>query len=182
MITHADDGPDFDPDDPLAVLLRPPAGHLGAPPGRYEAIRRGAARRRLLRAAAGAGAVCAVAVLVALPLRSFGPGTPAPPAVPLAPPPVSGPATGPGPSTSPRPAATDPATRRSTVVPTPAPGGTDATDRTGRTGRAGRTGPTDPASRAPSTGATGATDSRKTAPSAPWSRSPVPSSTADSQG
>ncbi|MEU5096084.1 hypothetical protein [Streptomyces sp. NPDC020996] len=179
MITHADDGPDFDPDDPLTVLLRPPAGHLGPPPGRYEAIRRGAARRRLLRAAAGAGAVCAVAVLVALPLRSFGPGTPAPPAVPLAPPPASGPATGPSPSTSP-PTVTGP-TRPATVVPTPADG-TDRTGRSGRTGQTGRPEPTGPTSRTPSTGSTSSTGSRKAAPSTSPSRGPVPSSTAESRG
>ncbi|MEC3994246.1 hypothetical protein VSR01_12115 [Actinacidiphila sp. DG2A-62] len=55
--------------DVLAVLLRPTGDFFPAPPGRYAAIRRGAARRRLLRAAAGAAVTCAVAVLVALPLR-----------------------------------------------------------------------------------------------------------------
>ncbi|MDX2828369.1 hypothetical protein PV416_46835, partial [Streptomyces ipomoeae] len=68
MITRPDDGPEFEADDPLAVLLRPPADHLGPPPGRYEAIRRTASRRRLLRAAAGAATACAVAALVALPV------------------------------------------------------------------------------------------------------------------
>ncbi|WP_322658168.1 hypothetical protein [Streptomyces justiciae] len=113
MITPADDGPDFDfgsergfgfqtdpaPDsafdDPLAVILRPPAEYLGPPPGSYEAIRRGAARRKLLRAAAGAGLVCAVAALVVLPLRLATPDTPASPTVPLAPPPASSPASTP---------------------------------------------------------------------------------------
>ncbi|MEU8589596.1 hypothetical protein AB0C59_21760 [Streptomyces sp. NPDC048664] len=97
MTTRADDGPDFDAgpggDDPLAVILRPPSAHLGPPPGHFEAVRRAAGRRRLLRAAAGAGVSCAVAVLVALPFHLAGPTTPAPPSVPLAPPPVSGPAT-----------------------------------------------------------------------------------------
>ncbi|MDX2784081.1 hypothetical protein PV379_43280, partial [Streptomyces caniscabiei] len=69
MITRPDDDPDFEPDDPLTVLLRPPTDRLGPPPGRYEAIRRGAARRRLVRAAAGAAAACAAVVLVALPLH-----------------------------------------------------------------------------------------------------------------
>ncbi|MYS52208.1 hypothetical protein GTW46_19415, partial [Streptomyces sp. SID6013] len=67
MTTRLEDGPDgpddrdepgFGPDgdDPLLVLLRPGADFLGPPPGRYEAIRRRASRRRLLRAAAGAAA------------------------------------------------------------------------------------------------------------------------------
>lgn len=93
MITHSDEGPDFDPDDPLTVLLRPPAEHLGAPPGRYEEIRRGASRRRLLRAAAGAALTCGVAALVVLPLHLTASDGPASPAVPLAPPPASSPST-----------------------------------------------------------------------------------------
>ncbi|MET9408211.1 hypothetical protein ABZX90_20970 [Streptomyces sp. NPDC002935] len=101
MITHSDDGPDFDADDPLAVIMRPPAEHLGPPPGRYEAIRRGAARRRLLRAAAGAGLACAVGALVALPLRAAAPEPPVSPVVPLAPPPASSPSAEPTPSVSP---------------------------------------------------------------------------------
>lgn len=100
MITPADDfddGPDLDPDDPLTVILRPPAGHLGPPPGRYEEIRRGAVRRRTLRTAAGVGAACAVAVFaVLLPLRLTASDAPARPTTPLAPPPVTG-----GPSTGP---------------------------------------------------------------------------------
>lgn len=32
MITHSDQGPDFDPDDPLAVILRPASDYLGPPP------------------------------------------------------------------------------------------------------------------------------------------------------
>ncbi|MYR46134.1 hypothetical protein GTW67_29825, partial [Streptomyces sp. SID5910] len=56
------DGPESahdDPHDPLLVVLRPGPDYLGPPPGRYEAIRRSASRRRLLRAAAGAAATCA---------------------------------------------------------------------------------------------------------------------------
>ncbi|MFC8828365.1 hypothetical protein ACFT9I_23810 [Streptomyces sp. NPDC057137] len=90
MTTRADDGPEFDPDDPLAVILRPPSDCLGPPPRRYETIRRSASRRRLLRAAAGVGLSCAAAALVALPfhLATTSDG-PAPPTVPLAPPPAS---------------------------------------------------------------------------------------------
>ncbi|MCQ9129457.1 hypothetical protein [Streptomyces hilarionis] len=102
MITPADDfddGPELDPDDPLTVVLRPPAGHLGPPPGRYEQIRRGAVRRRALRTAAGVGAACAVTVLaVLLPLRLTSSDAPVRPTPPLAPPPATG-----GPSTVPRP-------------------------------------------------------------------------------
>ncbi|MFI5822516.1 hypothetical protein ACIA8I_25965 [Streptomyces rishiriensis] len=108
MITPADDfddGPDLDPDDPLTVILRPPTGHLGPPPGRYEEIRRGAVRRRTLRTAAGVGAACAVTVFaVLLPLRLTASDAPVRPTTPLAPPPVTGgPSTGPvpGPSGSP---------------------------------------------------------------------------------
>ncbi|MET7386811.1 hypothetical protein ACFYPT_33580 [Streptomyces sp. NPDC005529] len=129
MITHSDDGPDFEPDDPLAVIMRPPSDLLGPPAGRYEAIRRGAARRRLLRASLGAGLACAVAVLVALPLRAAQSEGPASPTVPLAPPPASSPSTVPDPSpsqrgVSPRPGASDPAARSSATsaprtVPTP---------------------------------------------------------------
>lgn len=90
MITHADEGPEFEPDDPLAVILRPTADPLGPPPGRFEAIRRSAARRRMVRTLAGVGVTCAVAVLVAVPLQQAATGDkPASPTVPLAPPPVS---------------------------------------------------------------------------------------------
>ncbi|MFI7503003.1 hypothetical protein ACIBVL_31915 [Streptomyces sp. NPDC049687] len=90
MITPADDFDDgaesaeLDPEDPLTVILRPAHGHLAPPPGRYAEVRRGAARRRLLRTAAGAGVACAVAALaVLLPGTHGGPATPT---VPLAPP------------------------------------------------------------------------------------------------
>ncbi|MER6084609.1 hypothetical protein [Streptomyces sp. NPDC001833] len=90
MTTRFDDEPGFDgPDDPLAVILRPPAAHLGAPPGRYEEIRRAASRRRLVRTAAGAGVTCAVAVCVALSVHLTAPAAPHSPQVPLAPPIVS---------------------------------------------------------------------------------------------
>ncbi|GAA0925074.1 MULTISPECIES: hypothetical protein [Streptomyces violaceusniger group] len=104
-------GPEREPDDPLAVILRPPSDYLGPPPGRYEAIRRAATRRKLLRTAAGVGASCAVAALLALPLRAAAPEPPARPTVPLAPPPATGRTTPPlpsasgGPSDSPIPSA-----------------------------------------------------------------------------
>ncbi|MFD5077054.1 hypothetical protein [Streptomyces sp. NPDC058371] len=119
MITQSDDGPDFDPDDPLAIILRPSSDRLGPPPGQYEAVRRGAARRRLLRAAAGVGLSCAVAVVVALPFRLAASQEPASPAVPLAPPPATGPATAPTPSASPTPVGPHPTERpRATAAPT----------------------------------------------------------------
>ncbi|MEV7385558.1 MULTISPECIES: hypothetical protein [unclassified Streptomyces] len=108
MTTRFDDEPEFDgPDDPLAVILRPPTAHLGPPPGRYQEIRRAASRRRLVRAAAGAGVTCAVAVLVALPLHLAGSTAPATPRVPLAPPAAS-PAVPHRPSASPAPASPSP--------------------------------------------------------------------------
>ncbi|WP_189263896.1 hypothetical protein [Streptomyces fuscichromogenes] len=104
MTTRFDDEPEFDgPDDPLAVILRPPAAHLGAPPGRYEEIRRAASRRRFVRTAAGTGLTCAVAACVALSLHLTGPSAPASPRLPLAPPAVS-PTAPRHPSTSPAPA------------------------------------------------------------------------------
>ncbi|MFG2311088.1 hypothetical protein ACGFS9_20825 [Streptomyces sp. NPDC048566] len=141
MITPADEGPDVEPDDPLALVLRPPSELLGPPAGRYRAVRRGAARRRLLRAAGGVGLVCAVAALVALPLRAAQQHDPAPPAVPLAPPPASSPSTVPDPSAgqrggAPRPGAGDRSARPSeTSVPSTAPtrGGTDRPSTRGRT-------------------------------------------------
>ncbi|MFF4504122.1 hypothetical protein [Streptomyces sp. NPDC001401] len=118
MITHSDEGPDFDPDDPLTVILRPPAEHLGAPPGRYEQIRRGASRRRLLRAAAGAALTCGVAALVVLPLRLNASDGPASPTVPLAPPPASSPSTLPPSTTAPAPSTPTPSP---TTTPSPSP-------------------------------------------------------------
>ncbi|MFI6468269.1 hypothetical protein [Streptomyces sp. NPDC050528] len=112
MTTRFDEGdesPDIDPDDPLTVILRPSsAEYLGPPPGRYESIRRGANRRRLLRATVGAGATCAVIVLAALPFRLAHHDSPTTPTVPLAPPPASS-----APTTPPSP---DPS---ATQVPTP---------------------------------------------------------------
>ena len=125
MITHSDEGPDFDPDDPLTVLLRPPAEHLGAPPGRYEEIRRGASRRRLLRAAAGVALTCGVAALAVLPLHLTASDGPASPVVPLAPPPASSPSTLPPSTTAPAPvtpapsASPSPSTNPSTVPDRP---------------------------------------------------------------
>ncbi|EFL33552.1 predicted protein [Streptomyces viridochromogenes DSM 40736] len=82
-----DDGPEFGSDDPLAVILRPSSpDYLSAPSGHYEAIRRRATRRRLLRTAAGAGLLCATAALLALPLRLTSPEPPGSPTIPMAPP------------------------------------------------------------------------------------------------
>jgi hypothetical protein len=120
LITQSDDGQDFDPDDPLTVILRPIPDDLGLPPGRYEKIRRGAARRRLLRIAVGVGLSGAVAALVALPLHLPVPDSPASPAVPLGPPPASSPSTGPTSSPPAAPAVTrptKPVTPRATVTP-----------------------------------------------------------------
>ncbi|MEW2399249.1 hypothetical protein [Streptomyces sp. NPDC046862] len=120
MITRSDEGPDFEPDDPLAVILRPPSDHLGPPPGRYQTIRRTAARRRLLRAAAGVGVSCAVAAAVVLPLRLAAHEAPASPSVPLAPPPASSPpAEGPTPgqSTSPVPDGRHPSGSGASLAP-----------------------------------------------------------------
>ncbi|MER6528950.1 hypothetical protein [Streptomyces sp. NPDC001508] len=117
MTTRFDGDPEFAPDDPLLVVLRPPAEHLGPPAGRYEAIRRAAARRKLLRAAAGVGLTCAVAALVALPLHLSAPAAPAVPTVPLAPPaPTAAPASRP-PATSPSPT---PSAAAETATPGPA--------------------------------------------------------------
>jgi hypothetical protein len=115
LITQSDDGQDFDPDDPLTVILRPTPDYLGLPPGRYERIRRGAARRRHLRIAVGVGLSGAVAALIVLPLRMGGPGAPAAPAVPLGPPPAP---------TSSSPAPPAPAPVRPTQSATPRSTGT----------------------------------------------------------
>jgi hypothetical protein len=135
LITHSEEGPDFDPDDPLTVLLRPPAEHLGAPPGHFEAIRRGAARRRLLRAAAGVGATCAVAFLVALPFRMSASDGPAAPSVPLAPPPATS-APSSAPPLSPSPSSSQPPSPSPSAVPTRVPSTTPTSpapvEQTGR--------------------------------------------------
>jgi hypothetical protein len=114
LITHSDHGPDSDPDDPLAVILRPASEYLGPPAGRYEAIRRGAARRRLLRAAAGVGLSCAVAAVISLPVLLASPETPVSPTVPLAPPPASSP-----PATSSPPVTAPPPKSSPSSAPTP---------------------------------------------------------------
>ncbi|WP_448330252.1 hypothetical protein [Streptomyces sp. DSM 41534] len=157
MTPRFDDGPEYDgpecdglepsPEDPLAVILRPTSDHLGPPPGRYEAIRRAAARRKLLRTAAGVGVSCAVAALIALPLRMTAPETPARPTVPLAPP-----TTGP---TAPRlpSAPTGPSVSPSPSAPSESPG-----QRRTR-------GPRQTAR--PEDGATAPTRERSTAPSSP---------------
>ncbi|MFD4505911.1 hypothetical protein [Streptomyces sp. NPDC058457] len=120
MTTRFDDEPEFDgPDDPLAVILRPPTAHLGPPPGRYEEIRRAAGRRRLVRTAAGAGVTCAVAACIALSLHLAAPAAPTTPQLPLAPPAVSPtaphhPSGSPAPVT-PRPSPSVAPTRRKTT-------------------------------------------------------------------
>ncbi|MFD8515604.1 hypothetical protein ACFV27_32130 [Streptomyces antimycoticus] len=134
MTPHFDDGPEREPDDPLAVILRPTSDYLGPPPGRYEAIRRAAARRRLLRTAAGVGVSCAVAALIALPLRLTAPGTPARPTVPLAPPPATGRTAPPLPSA--------PADRPS-ASPTPSTPSKTPSQRTARGTRGETAGPRD---------------------------------------
>ncbi|MFF8194579.1 hypothetical protein ACF05L_27790 [Streptomyces bobili] len=135
MITHADDagdGTDRAPDDPLTVILRPPSGHLAPPPGHFEAVRRGAVRRRLLRTAVGVGVTCAVATLAVLPLRLGGSEAPTVPTVPMAPPPASSPSAVPTPSASAVPSATDPTEGNRTPepgtdtdMPAPRPGSTE---------------------------------------------------------
>ncbi|MFD3838790.1 hypothetical protein ACFWWC_21410 [Streptomyces sp. NPDC058642] len=130
MITRPDDDPDLDPDDPLTVLLRPPADHLGPPAGRYEAIRRGATRRKLLRAAAGTAVVCGLAAAVLLPLRLSTSEAPASPAVPLAPPPASGSPTAPPSTLSPsdgQPSAVPSAPATSVPVRSDVPSATPST-------------------------------------------------------
>jgi hypothetical protein len=92
VITPDDDGPGHEADDSFATLLRPEPLYLSPPPGCYEAIHRGAARRRLASAAATVGAafavVAAIALLVVVPLHGGAPGDPRPssPAIPVAPP------------------------------------------------------------------------------------------------
>ncbi|MBD0738277.1 hypothetical protein [Streptomyces sp. CBMA29] len=141
MITQSDDGQDFDPEDPLTVILRPAPDHLGLPPGRYEKIRRGAARRRLLRIAVGVGLSGAVAALVALPLRMAGPQSPAAPAIPLGTPPASSSATRPVTTPTPRPAPTD-GPRTAKTRPTAQAPSPSAATRTGPPGRSASATPT----------------------------------------
>ncbi|MEV0475390.1 hypothetical protein [Streptomyces prunicolor] len=119
MTTHFDEGdgePGRDLDDPLTVILRPSSTeYLGPPTGRYESIRRGANRRRLLRATLGAGATCAVIALVALPFRLSHHDSPTTPTVPLAPPPASSSAPTASPSQAPS------ATKAPSSTPTASP-------------------------------------------------------------
>jgi hypothetical protein len=124
LITHSDEGPDSEPEDELTVLLRPPAHYLGAPPGRYEAIRRGASRRRAVRAAVGAALTCGVAALIVLPLRLTATTHPATPTIPMAPPPASSPATPPSRTPTPEPSGARPgrpAQSARTLSPSEAP-------------------------------------------------------------
>jgi hypothetical protein len=119
LTTHFDEGdgePGRDLDDPLTVILRPSSTeYLGPPTGRYESIRRGANRRRLLRATLGAGATCAVIALVALPFRLSHHDSPTTPTVPLAPPPASSSAPTASPSQAPS------ATKAPSSTPTASP-------------------------------------------------------------
>jgi hypothetical protein len=138
-------------DDPLTVILRPSsAEYLGPPPGRYESIRRGANRRRLLRATLGAGATCAVIVLAALPFRLAHHDSPTTPTVPLAPPAASS-----SPTTPPDPSAT--------TAPSPHPSSPDSSGGPSRTAV-----PTMEPSRAPTPSASASAPS-----SAPDSSSPT---------
>ncbi|MGY6024333.1 hypothetical protein [Streptomyces spinosirectus] len=154
MITHPDEGPDHDPEDPLAVILRPPGEYLGAPPGRYEAIRRGASRRRLLRAAAGAAVTCGVAALVILPLRLTGSDGAGSPVVPLAPPPASSPPVPSHPPASPAPETPRPdpdaRTTTPTAVPTMRSGATPTARPSANDRRSPSTSPAQTATRPPS--------------------------------
>ncbi|MFG2783264.1 hypothetical protein ACGFY7_36210 [Streptomyces prunicolor] len=161
MTTHFDEGdgePGRDLDDPLTVILRPSSTeYLGPPAGRYDSIRRGANRRRLLRATLGAGATCAVIVLAALPFRLSHHDSPTTPTAPLAPPPASS-----GPTTPPAPSATR------TPTPTASPSSPADTRTPSRT-----TAPTSEPSRVPSASAS-RSDSAAT-PASPTARSVEPS-------
>ncbi|MFE6620743.1 hypothetical protein [Streptomyces sp. NPDC057740] len=162
MTTRFDDGaddPELAPDDPLAVILAPSSDYLAPPPGSYETIRRRATRRRLVRTAIGAGATCAVALLVALPLNlgtSDGPPAPAPP---LAPPPVTDRTTPPSPSAVPSPSASSPRTALPTPTVPPRAMTAEPTQPSGTT--ASRT----PDSPAVPTAAPSATPTREVTPS-----------------
>ncbi|MFJ9100636.1 hypothetical protein ACIRJM_19410 [Streptomyces sp. NPDC102405] len=111
--------PGHDPDDPLLVLLGPAPAYLGAPPGRYEEIRRTAVRRRRIRTAAGVGMVCAVAGLIALPLNLTTSHSPRAPTVPQAPP-ISTSSSTPPADRSPTAATPQPSDDASTDPKTPA--------------------------------------------------------------
>jgi hypothetical protein len=139
LITPSEDGPDLEPDDPLAVILRPASGYLAPPPGGFEAIRRDASRRRVLRAAAGVGLSCVAAALIALPFRLAASDAPASPTVPLAPPPASSPSTPPTSTPSPNPATPSPSRDPSDSAPSAGPsvpGGPTAPTPTKPTGSA----------------------------------------------
>ncbi|MGW1214792.1 hypothetical protein ACWD5F_34735 [Streptomyces sp. NPDC002499] len=159
MITHSDDGPDFDPEDELTVLLRPSTEYLGPPTGRYEAIRRGAARRKLYKAAVGAALTCGVAALVVLPLRLTATDSPSAPVLPQAPPPASSPSSSPsnGPPADPTtgPDRTQaPMSATPTPVPSRMPSGTTPSQRA-----------TTSATSVPSTAPTDVRDTASVAPS-----------------
>ncbi|MET7290289.1 hypothetical protein [Streptomyces sp. NPDC005573] len=159
MITYSDEGPDFEPDDPLAVIMRPPSEHLAPPLGRYEEIRRGAARRRMLRAAVGAGAACAVAALFAVPFLRTAQQEHVSPVVPLAPPPASSPSAPPSPAASAPPRATPRPGARPSAGPTTTPARTPA----------GTAAPSAVPSAVPGQG------QRRTSPPTPRSRTAAPS-------
>jgi len=161
LITPSEDGPDLEPDDPLAVILRPASGYLAPPPGGYEAIRRDASRRRVLRAAAGVGLSCVAAALIALPFRLAASEAPVSPTVPLAPPPASSPSTPPTPS----PPASKPAT------PSPSRNPSDSAPSAGPSVPGGSTATTEPT----------APDSVPTPTQAPPSLEPSEPSTAPDQ-
>jgi hypothetical protein len=122
LITHVED-PDENGDDLLVALLRPGTEPLAPPPGAFEAIRRGAARRRRLRAAVGGAVTLAVAAAVSVPLYLATVVTHPAPAGPLAPPAVGTPRpTAPTPAKSVGPRVpTPPPTRPATAMPTPSP-------------------------------------------------------------
>ncbi|MFF8927201.1 hypothetical protein ACF1AO_08040 [Streptomyces longwoodensis] len=147
-----DDDLGFGPDDELAVILRPVSDHLGPPPGRYEAVRRAASRRRLVRTAAGAGLTCAVAALTAFLLAPGASEAPARPTVPLAPPPPASsapatpapsasrpPSTPPSRSPSPSPSSEPSRTPGARTGPSAMPRTAPSTDRAVPTARQGRT-------------------------------------------
>ncbi|MFD8073204.1 hypothetical protein ACFV3E_11190 [Streptomyces sp. NPDC059718] len=142
MITPIE-GPDEERDPELSALLRPGTVLLGPPPGRFREVRRVAARRKLLRAAAGAGVSLAVAAVVAVPLHLLSA-------------PGQGPAVGPAvPAVSVPPAADPPPSPRPTTSPVPEPSETPGPDR--RTGSPAAPDPRRAASSARQTDAVSAT-------------------------